>query len=203
MASQEGHSLPYSQRNTLNHEVSHNVSMGVHAKVLQWCLTLAAPWTVAHQAPLSMNFPRQEYWSGLPCPPVGDLPHSGIEPKSLVFPALASRFFTTSVTQEALCTYNIMLYLFNIHNMNLMRGEILGARVLGVNEHVSAVYKGHCLAVCFYISSICLTGNGSFELAAICSVSWDPKHRRIYFLILFSDTFQFHMSALSPAKRSL
>ena len=94
-----------------------------------------------------MNFPRQEYWSGLPCPPVGDLPHSGIELKSLVFPALASRFCTTSITQEALCTYNIMLYLYNIHNMNLMRGEILGARVLGVNEHVSAVYKGHCLTV--------------------------------------------------------
>ena len=37
-------------------------------------------WTVAHQAPLSMGFPRQEYWSGLPCPPPGDLPDPGIEP---------------------------------------------------------------------------------------------------------------------------
>ena len=40
-------------------------------------------WTVAHQAPLSMGFSRQEYWSGLPCPPPGDLPHSGIKPTSL------------------------------------------------------------------------------------------------------------------------
>ena len=40
------------------------------------------PWTVAHQAPLSMGFSRQEYWSGLPCPPPGDLPDPGIKPRS-------------------------------------------------------------------------------------------------------------------------
>ena len=40
------------------------------------------PWTVAHQAPLSMGFPRQEYWSGLPFPSPGDLPDPGIEPGS-------------------------------------------------------------------------------------------------------------------------
>ena len=54
----------------------------------------AAPWTVALQAPLSMGFSRQEYWSGLPGPPPGDLPHPGIEPSSLESPALADRFFT-------------------------------------------------------------------------------------------------------------
>ena len=52
----------------------------------------AAPWTAAFQAPLSMGFSRQEYWSGLPFPPPGDLPNPGIEPAS---PALAGRFFTT------------------------------------------------------------------------------------------------------------
>ena len=50
------------------------------------------PWTVAHQAPLSMRFPRQEYWSGLPIPSPGDLLNPGTEPIS---PALAGRFFTT------------------------------------------------------------------------------------------------------------
>ena len=45
-------------------------------------LTLATPWTVAHQAPLSMEFSRPEYWSGLPCPPPGDLLNPGIEPMS-------------------------------------------------------------------------------------------------------------------------
>ena len=49
-------------------------------------------WTVTHQAPLSMEFSRQEYWSGLPCPPAGDLPDPGIEP---VNPALAKGFFTS------------------------------------------------------------------------------------------------------------
>ena len=48
--------------------------------------SLATPWTVAHQAPQSMGFPRQEYWSGLPFPPPGDLPNAGIEPVS---PAVA------------------------------------------------------------------------------------------------------------------
>ena len=59
------------------------------------------PWTVAHQAPLSMGFSRQEYWSGLPCPPPGDLPDPGIKPASLTSPALAGRFFTTRATWEA------------------------------------------------------------------------------------------------------
>ena len=47
------------------------------------------PWTVDHQAPLSMRFSRQEYWSGLPCPPPEDLPDPGIEPTSLMSPAWA------------------------------------------------------------------------------------------------------------------
>ena len=55
--------------------------------------SFATPWTVAHQAPLSMGFPRQEYWSGLPFPSPGDLPHPGIKLRS---PSLASRFFTTT-----------------------------------------------------------------------------------------------------------
>ena len=61
----------------------------------------ATPWSVACQAPLSMGFSRQEYWSGLPCPPPWDLPDPGIEPTSLKSPALAGGFFTTSATWEA------------------------------------------------------------------------------------------------------
>ena len=52
------------------------------------------PRTVAHQAPLSMGFSRQEYWSGLPWPPPGNLPNRGIKPASLVSPALAGGFLT-------------------------------------------------------------------------------------------------------------
>ena len=56
-------------------------------------------WTIAHQALLSMGFSRQEYRSGLPCPPPGAVPNPWIKPMS---PALAGRFFTTSNTWEAL-----------------------------------------------------------------------------------------------------
>ena len=60
----------------------------------------ATLWTVAHQARLSMGFFRQEYWRGLPFPSPGDLANAGIEPMSLMSPALAGRFFTTSVAEE-------------------------------------------------------------------------------------------------------
>ena len=61
----------------------------------------ATLWTVACQAPLSTGFSRQEYWSGLLCPPPGHLPDPGIKPKSFISPALAAGFFTDSATWEA------------------------------------------------------------------------------------------------------
>ena len=65
--------------------------MCVHA---QLCPILAIPWTVAHQASLSMGFSRQEYWSGLPFPPPGDHPDPGIKPRSPAS-SLLLRFFIT------------------------------------------------------------------------------------------------------------
>ena len=65
------------------------------------------PWNVTHQAPLSMGFSRQEYWSGLPFPPPGDLPNPGIKPASLnVF---CIRFFTSSATWAAQYEFKPML----------------------------------------------------------------------------------------------
>ena len=61
---------------------------------------LVTQLTVACQAPLSMGFSRQEYWSGLPCPP-GDLPDPRIKPVSLMSPTLVGGFFFTSTTSEA------------------------------------------------------------------------------------------------------
>ena len=63
-----------------------------HFSHVQLCAT---PWTIARQAPLSMKFSRQEYWSGLPCPSPGDLPDPGIEHVFPVSPELAGGFFTT------------------------------------------------------------------------------------------------------------
>ena len=71
------------------------IRMWVHAQSLSHVRLFVTPWTVAHQAPLSMECSRQECWSGLPFPPSRDLPNPGIRPKSLVSPALASGFFTT------------------------------------------------------------------------------------------------------------
>ena len=62
-----------------------SVPCEVKVSVAQTCLTLCGLWTVARQAPLSMKFFRQEHWSGLPCPPPGDLPDPGVRPR---FPAL-------------------------------------------------------------------------------------------------------------------
>ena len=84
------------------------------AKLLSHVQLLATPWTVAHQAPLSMGFSRQEYRSGLPFPSPGDLPDPGIEPTSLISPALGGGFFTTSTTWEALYIYPLF-FVFPSH----------------------------------------------------------------------------------------
>ena len=68
--------------------------------VAKLCPTLSIPWTIALQAPLSMGFLRQEYWSGLPFPLPGGLPDPKIKPTLLMSLALTGRFFTTSTTSE-------------------------------------------------------------------------------------------------------
>ena len=70
-----------------------SVKYFIESEVAQSCPTLCDLWTVAHQAPPSMGFSRQEYWSGLPFPSPGDLPHPGIEPRS---PALQEDALTSA-----------------------------------------------------------------------------------------------------------
>ena len=87
----------------------HDVFLGVCVSVMRACVLscfsrvqlFSTLWTVAHQAPLSMGFSRQEYWSGLPFPTPEDLPNPGIKPTSLTSPTLAGGFFITSTTWEA------------------------------------------------------------------------------------------------------
>ena len=84
--------------------------MLTHSSHVRLFVTL---WMVACQAPLSMRFSRQKYWSGLPFPPPGDLPDPMIEHESLMSPVLAGRFFNTSDTWEA----PIYIYIYWIlHN---------------------------------------------------------------------------------------
>ena len=78
-------------------------------------------WAVACQAPLSMGFSRQECWSGLPCPPPGDLPDPRIEPSSFMSPALTDGFFTTRATWEALIVNPLTLnFFFLVNSLKIM-----------------------------------------------------------------------------------
>ena len=74
------------------------------------------PWTVAWQASLFVGFPRQEHWNGLPRPFPGDLPNPGIEPASLISPALAGRLFTARSTLKALIA--LYFYTFLVVTLN-------------------------------------------------------------------------------------
>ena len=74
----------------------------MHVCALNCVGPFTSSWTATRQAPLSVGFPRQEYWSGLSFPPSGNLPHPRREPMSLAPAALAGRFFTNWATREAL-----------------------------------------------------------------------------------------------------
>ena len=78
--------------------LNHILPGGSGDLVAKSCPTLATPWTIAFQAPLSIGFSRQEYWSGLPFPLPGDRLNPGFEPVSLTSPALTGGFFITSAT---------------------------------------------------------------------------------------------------------
>ena len=83
---------------TVNHTIGGHVCVLSCFSRARLCMT---PWTAALQAPLSMGFSRQEYWSGVPYPPPRGLTNPGIRPMSLMSPALAYGFFTTSAPWEA------------------------------------------------------------------------------------------------------
>ena len=93
---------------------------------LSHVLLFAITWTVAHKAPLSMGFSRQEYWSGLSCPPPGDLPSPGIKPVSLMSLVLAGRFFATSTIWET--------HLFQVLALSASMSVIYSSRVFTSNS---------------------------------------------------------------------
>ena len=93
-------------------------------QLLSCTLFFATPWTAACQAPLSMGFSRQEFWSGLPFPSLGDLPGPGIEPAS---PALVGRVFTTELSGKPRCIIGPQT---NIYQMNT--GMVVGMAGQGI-----------------------------------------------------------------------
>ena len=116
----------------------------ISAKSLQSCLTLATLWTVAYQAPLPMGFSRQEYWSGLPCPPPGDLPNPGAILTSLAAPALQAVSLLLS-HQESPCVcvcvcvywYFILLYIPLYMNILLEKVSIIFISLSVCDSHQS------------------------------------------------------------------
>ena len=84
--------------------------------MLSRVLLFAPPWAVAYQAPLSMGFPWQECWSGLPFPSPEDLPDMGIKSKSPESPALAGGFFIPEPTVKPVYVYTYMYIFISIYN---------------------------------------------------------------------------------------
>ena len=81
------------------------------------------PWIIVHQAPMSMDFSRQEYWSGLPFSTPRDLPDPGVEPASLMSPALKGRFFTNEATWEAQLSKTWINYSFSLLYFQLLPSD--------------------------------------------------------------------------------
>ena len=93
-------------------------------------------WTVDHQDPLSMGFSGQEYWSGFPCSPPGDLPNPGIKPTSLISPALTSEFFTTSTTWETPTFIRPSHFIWKSTFFNILISEALLAYLVSSSLYV-------------------------------------------------------------------
>ena len=97
----------------------------------------SCPTICAHQASLCMGFSRQEYWSGLPCPPPGDLPYPGMEPVPPASLAFAGRFITASTTWEALCSkhmFEIELFIFYFASCLIPQKQKLPSDQAGIHE---------------------------------------------------------------------
>ena len=126
----------------------------VHACSIAQCLWLfVIPWTVSCQAPLSMGFPRQEYWSGLPFPSLGDLSDPGIRHMSLVSPVQAGRFFTTEPPGKAPIPslLEIFLFLIVIHRCYILSNFFLCQLVWSYDFSSLAYWYGELYWLIFFL----------------------------------------------------
>jgi len=128
---------------------------------------------VACQAPLSMGFSMQEYWSGLPCPPPRDLPNLRIKPESRMSPALAGRFFTTSATWEAQTIQKIIVKRKNKTKQNKQTNK----KYIYIYIHISL---SPCLP--FLSSQISMPEESLFQFLLHPPNGTFCTHKYIYFL---------------------
>ena len=130
----------------------------------------ATPWTVPHQAPLSMEITREEYWSRLLFPNPGDLPQPGFEPTSLVSLALTGRFFTPSTTWEP------------IFSLELDKMEILQKRVHnfqqshGLHWLWNSIGYGISLDIFRSITKAAFTTGSKSGLRRMCTIENSPYY---------------------------
>ena len=146
--------------------------MDWHAGMLSCfsCVWLfVTPWTVAHQAALSTWFSREEYWSGLPCPPPGDLPTPRIEPMTLTSPALAGGFFTTSASWEAQGLADPPKIRWKYLAMKSFQGRLSIASPLWPSDAIEPTLSSQLskIIIYFYKSSGLLEGNFPFLLCLL------------------------------------
>ena len=120
--------------------VIHSICM--HSKSIQSCLTLCDLMDCSLPGS-SVGFSSQEYWSELPCPPPGDLPDPGIEHISLMSPALAGRFFTTSATWKAHIVQCIIFFISLATHSNVLVWRIPGTEEPGGLPSVGSHRVGH------------------------------------------------------------
>ena len=132
------------------------------AQLLSCVQLFVTPWTVPHQAPLSMGFSRQEYWSGLPFPSPGHLSDPGIESVILASPALARKFFTTESPGKPPCLWYSMVTLkWVLESMDSFRTAsdlavwVLQARVMANLVTRSLKNSNLCFLLIVYLSCFC------------------------------------------------
>ena len=156
------------------------VCVCVQARILSRVWLFATPWTIDHQAPLSMEFSKQVYWRGLPFSPP-DLPDPGIEPLSLASPALAGRFFTTWDTWEAPQNTMPSVYLPIVINTSASGQTITDDQVFRVWVFCSLVRCLSIQSLMYFISSkknIFTSWNWRWSFSKIPIIS----HRKRLFL---------------------
>ena len=123
-------------------------------------------WTVPHQAPLSMGFSRQEYWSGFPFPALGDLPHRGIEPASVASPALQA-------DSLPLCHQGTLYPVIYLITPSFLRSKKTAFKFLSYHEtitHIPTLFLIHMLSVfpvspALQVDSLPLNHQGSCPLS--------------------------------------
>ena len=102
-------------------------------------LLVVTLWTVAHQAPLSMGFSRQECSSGLSCPSPGDFPDPEVKPGSVMFPALADGFFTLAPLRKPL----LSIYIYSLPSLFKKRKRKGKLIIISRRKSISCLYKVH------------------------------------------------------------